>query len=132
MIFFAAISIRVLELAKGYRGGRSKLIKEATTAVMHAGADAYRGRKQKKDVFWIVLSRPMLQVRSLAPSESGTLPQIPLLGTTGCRTSLKSARFFGFSLRRADEEPGKKRRAGGGRLERFPRDLGAGQDQCLP
>lgn len=39
---------RILKLAKGYRGGRSKLIKEATTAVMHAGADAYRGRRQKK------------------------------------------------------------------------------------
>lgn len=39
---------KILGLAKGYRGGRSKLIKEAKTAVMHAGADAYRGRKQKK------------------------------------------------------------------------------------
>ena len=39
---------KILKLAKGYRGGRSKLIKEAKTAVMHAGADAYRGRKQKK------------------------------------------------------------------------------------
>lgn len=39
---------RILKLAKGYRGGRSKLIKEAKTAVVHAGADAYRGRIQKK------------------------------------------------------------------------------------
>lgn len=39
---------KILKLAKGYRGGRSKLIKEAKTAVMHAGADAYRGRRQKK------------------------------------------------------------------------------------
>lgn len=39
---------RILKLAKGYRGGRSKLIKQAKTAVMHAGADAYRGRKEKK------------------------------------------------------------------------------------
>src|SRR3989344_7868299 len=39
---------RILKLAKGYRGGRSKLIKQAKTAVMHAGADAYRGRREKK------------------------------------------------------------------------------------
>lgn len=48
---------KILKLAKGYRGGRSKLIKEAKTAVMHAGADAYRGRKQKKRdarSLWIV------------------------------------------------------------------------------
>jgi len=39
---------RVLKAAKGFRGGRSKLIKEARTATIHAGADAYRGRRQKK------------------------------------------------------------------------------------
>lgn len=48
---------RILKLAKGYRGGRSKLIKEAKTAVVHAGADAYRGRRQKRRdarSLWIV------------------------------------------------------------------------------
>ena len=47
---------KILGLAKGYRGGRSKLIKQAKEAVMHAGADAYRGRKEKKRVnrsLWI-------------------------------------------------------------------------------
>ena len=39
---------RLLEKARGYRGGRSKLIKEAHQAVIHAGADAYRGRREKK------------------------------------------------------------------------------------
>ena len=39
---------KLLSLAKGYRGGRSKLIKQAKEAVIHAGADAYRGRKEKK------------------------------------------------------------------------------------
>ncbi|MBI2327650.1 50S ribosomal protein L20 [Candidatus Curtissbacteria bacterium] len=39
---------RLLELARGYRGGRSKLVKEARQAIIHAGADAYRGRKEKK------------------------------------------------------------------------------------
>lgn len=39
---------KILNLAKGYRGGRSKLIKQAKEAVIHAGADSYRARKQKK------------------------------------------------------------------------------------
>lgn len=39
---------KLLKAAKGYRGGRSKLIKEAKQAVIHAGADAYRGRREKK------------------------------------------------------------------------------------
>ena len=39
---------KILKLAKGYRGGRSKLIKQVKEAVIHAGADAYRGRKGKK------------------------------------------------------------------------------------
>lgn len=39
---------KVLKFAKGYRGGRSKLFKLAQEAVIHAGADAYRGRKEKK------------------------------------------------------------------------------------
>ncbi len=47
----------LLERAKGYRGGRSKLIKEAKQATVHAGADAYRGRKEKKQqmrALWII------------------------------------------------------------------------------
>lgn len=39
---------KLLALAKGYRGGRSKLIKQVKEATIHAGADAYRGRKGKK------------------------------------------------------------------------------------
>lgn len=39
---------RLLAKVKGYRGGRSKLVKQAKEALMHAGADAYRGRKEKK------------------------------------------------------------------------------------
>src|SRR3989344_5821998 len=60
---------RVLELAKGYRGGRSKLIKEATTAVMHAGADAYRGRKQKKRdnrSLWIIRINAALSAHNVS------------------------------------------------------------------
>ncbi|OGD86612.1 50S ribosomal protein L20 [Candidatus Curtissbacteria bacterium RBG_13_35_7] len=39
---------KMLSLARGYRGGRSKLFKQAKEAVIHAGVDAYRGRKEKK------------------------------------------------------------------------------------
>jgi large subunit ribosomal protein L20 len=48
---------KIFELAKGYRGTRSRLIKTATEAVLHADAYAYHGRKRKKRDFrrlWIV------------------------------------------------------------------------------
>lgn len=36
------------ELTKGYRGGRSKLVREAKSASLHAGAYAFAGRKNRK------------------------------------------------------------------------------------
>lgn len=47
---------RVLKLAKGYRGGRSRLFRTATEAVDRALCYAYRDRKTKKRDFrrlWI-------------------------------------------------------------------------------
>lgn len=47
---------RVLKLAKGYRGGKSRLFKTATEAVDKALAYAYRDRKARKRDFrrlWI-------------------------------------------------------------------------------
>lgn len=47
---------KILESAKGYRGARSKLVRTAKEAVMHAGAYAYAGRKQRKQqarTLWI-------------------------------------------------------------------------------
>lgn len=47
---------RVLKMAKGYRGGRSKLFRTATTAVDKALGYAYRDRRVKKRDFrrlWI-------------------------------------------------------------------------------
>lgn len=38
----------VLEKTKGYRGGKSRLLKTAREAMLHAGQYAYIGRKQKK------------------------------------------------------------------------------------
>lgn len=36
------------ELTKGFKGGRSKLIKEAKSALLHAGEYAFAGRKLRK------------------------------------------------------------------------------------
>ena len=47
---------KVLDLAKGYRGRRSKVFRIAKEAVMKAGQYAYRDRRNKKRVFralWI-------------------------------------------------------------------------------
>lgn len=47
---------KVLKLAKGYRGSKSKLFRIANQAVMKSGVYAYVGRKQKKRNFrqlWI-------------------------------------------------------------------------------
>ena len=47
---------RVLKLAKGYRGARSKQYRIAKQSVMRALTSAYAGRKQKKRQFrqlWI-------------------------------------------------------------------------------
>ena len=47
---------KILKQAKGYRGGRSKLIRTASDAVDRAGQYAYRDRRQKKRTFralWI-------------------------------------------------------------------------------
>lgn len=48
---------KLLDLAQGYRGSRSKLIRTAKTAVLQAGQYAYNGRKNRKRDFrslWIV------------------------------------------------------------------------------
>lgn len=39
---------KVLNLTKGHRGGRSKLIREAKSSLLHAGQYAYAGRKLRK------------------------------------------------------------------------------------
>lgn len=36
------------ELTKGYRGGRSNLVREAKSALLHAGEYAFAGRKLRK------------------------------------------------------------------------------------
>ena len=63
---------KLLAHAKGYRGGRSKLIKQAKEAVIHAGADAYRGRKEKKRTsraLWITRINGALTPHNLSYSQ---------------------------------------------------------------
>lgn len=48
--------IKLLNLTKGYRGTKSKLVKVAHEAALHAGAYAFHGRKLRKRNFrtlWI-------------------------------------------------------------------------------
>ena len=48
---------RILNRAKGYRAGRSKLLRSAKEAVARAGAYGFHGRKQKKRDYralWII------------------------------------------------------------------------------
>ncbi|MBE7410615.1 MAG: 50S ribosomal protein L20 [Leptospiraceae bacterium] len=48
---------KILKSAKGFRGGRSKLLRTAKSAVMKAGQWAYRDRRAKKRDFrslWII------------------------------------------------------------------------------
>ncbi|GDX62144.1 50S ribosomal protein L20 [Candidatus Levyibacteriota bacterium] len=48
---------KLLGLTKGYRGTKSKLVRTATQAMLHAGAYAFHGRKVKKRDFrslWII------------------------------------------------------------------------------
>ncbi len=62
---------KILKLAKGFRGGRSKLIKQAREATIHAGADAYRGRKGKKrDMrsLWIIRINAALEKHDISYS----------------------------------------------------------------
>jgi large subunit ribosomal protein L20 len=42
---------KLLGLAKGYRQNRSRNVKQAKEAVLHAGSYAYQGRKSKKRTF---------------------------------------------------------------------------------
>jgi len=45
------------ELTKGFKGGRSKLVREAKSSLLHAGEYAFAGRKKRKRDFrrlWII------------------------------------------------------------------------------
>ena len=62
---------RVLKLAKGYRGARSKQYKIAKQSVMRALASSYAGRKEKKRQFrqlWIARINAAARINGLSYS----------------------------------------------------------------
>ena len=63
---------RVLKLAKGYRGARSKQYKIAKQSVMRALTSAYAGRKQRKRQFrqlWIARINAAARINGLSYSK---------------------------------------------------------------
>ena len=63
---------RVLKLAKGYRGARSKQYRVAKQAVMRALATAYSGRKQRKRQFrrlWIARINAAARMNGISYSQ---------------------------------------------------------------
>ena len=63
---------RVLKLAKGYRGARSKQYRVAKQSVMRALTSAYAGRKQKKRQFrqlWIARINAAVRINGLSYSK---------------------------------------------------------------
>lgn len=63
---------KVLKLTKGHRGGRSKLVKEAKSSLLHAGQYAFSGRKQKKRQFrrlWITQLGNALKLEGISYSK---------------------------------------------------------------
>ena len=63
---------RVLKLAKGYRGARSKQYRIAKQSVMRALTSAYAGRKQKKRQFrqlWIARINAAARLNGLSYSK---------------------------------------------------------------
>ena len=63
---------RVLKLAKGYRGARSKQYRVAKQSVMRALIESYKGRKQKKRQFrqlWIARINAAARINGLSYSK---------------------------------------------------------------
>jgi len=62
---------KILKQARGYRGGRSKLLRTASTAVDRALLYAYRDRRQKKRNFralWIIRINAAARLHGLSYS----------------------------------------------------------------
>lgn len=63
---------KILSLTKGYRHGRKNLIKRAKEALLKAGTNAYRDRKNKKREFrglWIIRINAALKEYNLSYSK---------------------------------------------------------------
>ena len=59
---------RVLKLAKGYRGARSKQYRVAKQSVMRALASSYAGRKERKRQMWIARINAAARMNGLSYS----------------------------------------------------------------
>lgn len=62
---------KLRQLTKGYQGGRSKLVREAKSASLHAGQYAFAGRKQRRrDMrkLWIIQTNAALESQGLSYS----------------------------------------------------------------
>lgn len=63
---------KILKLAKGYRGARSKLFRKANETVLKAGQYAYRDRKNKKREFrrlWITRINAAARINGISYSK---------------------------------------------------------------
>ncbi len=63
---------KILERAEGYRGGRHSLLKTAKEAVMHAGAYAFAGRRERKGdmrKLWITRISAALETEGVSYSK---------------------------------------------------------------
>jgi len=63
---------KILKAAKGYRGGRSKLIRTATESVHRSGQYAYRDRKRRKGDMrrlWIIRINAGARMHGLSYSQ---------------------------------------------------------------
>ena len=68
---------KLLKLTKGYRGGRSKLVKQAKEASLHAGEYAFAGRKQKRrDMRKLWITQMGIALRNEGLSYSKFIPAL--------------------------------------------------------
>lgn len=68
---------KVLKLTKGHRGGRSKLIREAKSSLLHAGQYAFAGRKlRKRDMRRLWITQLGIAVREEGLSYSKFISQL--------------------------------------------------------
>ena len=70
---------KVLELTKGHRGGRSKLIREAKSSLLHSGAYAYAGRKlRKRDMRRLWITQMGIALKNEGVSYSRFIAQLKI------------------------------------------------------
>ena len=93
---------RILKMAKGYRGARSKQYRIAKQSVMRALANSYAGRKERKRQF-----RQLWIARISCPHQWSVLQQVYVRLKAGWRRSEPQGSFrYGDQRRRGICEAG--------------------------